>query len=63
MCLDKVLSRQRRQMASKREVSNTPRWVKGFLWTGLATVIVVGVMLASGHGPWQHMNMAGMHQP
>lgn len=38
-----------------------PGWVKGFLWVGVAAVVVIGAMLLSGHGPWQHMNMAGMH--
>jgi len=38
-----------------------PRWVKGFAWAGVVAVIVVAAMLLSGHGPWQHMNMSGIH--
>ena len=38
-----------------------PGWVKGFVIAGAAVAVVVIVMLASGHGPWQHMNMTNMH--
>lgn len=38
-----------------------PRWVKGFAWAGGVLVVLLVVMLATGHGPWQHMGMAGMH--
>jgi hypothetical protein len=38
-----------------------PNWVKGFAWTGVVAVLAVAVMLLSGHGPWEHMNMRGMH--
>jgi hypothetical protein len=45
---------------TKRAVG-TPRWVKGFSWAGAVAILLVIVMLASGHGPWQHLNVSGMH--
>ncbi len=45
---------------SAKRATGMPRWVKGFAWAGVAAVVLVGVMLASGHGPWQHLNMGGM---
>ena len=48
-----------------KRATRMPRWVKGFVLAGVAAVILVGIMLASGHGPWQHLggmqNMSGMH--
>ena len=38
-----------------------PGWVKGFVWAGTVIVLLLIVMLALGHGPWQHMGMTGMH--
>ena len=38
-----------------------PRWVKAFVWAGIVAIILVAFMLTTGHGPWQHMGMAGMH--
>lgn len=46
---------------ARRQATGVPGWVKGFMWAGLIAVIVAGASLATGHGPWQHMNMAGMH--
>jgi hypothetical protein len=37
-----------------------PSWVKGFVIAGAIAVVLVSVLLATGHGPWQHMGM-GMH--
>ena len=36
-----------------------PRWVKVFGVVGLVLVVVVVVMLFSGHGPSQHASGAG----
>ena len=33
-----------------------PRWVKVFLLIGLALVVLIVVMLLTGHGPGRHMN-------
>lgn len=46
---------------SGKRAAKMPAWVKGFLWAGVVAVLLVVVMLASGHGPWQHMGMSGMH--
>ena len=35
-----------------------PRWVKVFLLVGLALVVLIAVMLLTGHGPGQHMHHA-----
>jgi hypothetical protein len=42
---------------SRRAVRPMPRWVKGFIAAGIALLLLVVVLLASGHGPWQHMGM------
>lgn len=46
---------------SKGQGPGMPGWVKGFAWAGGVVVVLVIAMLATGHGPWQHMGMAGMH--
>jgi hypothetical protein len=38
-----------------------PGWVQGFVWAGAVVALLLVFMLASGHGPWQHLGMAGMH--
>ena len=44
----------------KRAASGVPQWVKLFGWVGIAALVVVVAMIASGHGPWQHMaHMSG----
>lgn len=35
-----------------------PRWVKVFLLIGVALIILITVMLLTGHGPGRHMNHA-----
>jgi hypothetical protein len=47
-------------MATSRDTS-MPNWVKWFVWAGVVVVVIVGIMLATGHGPWEHMHMSGMH--
>ena len=42
---------------SRRAVRPMPGWVKGFIAAGIALLLLVVVLLASGHGPWQHMGM------
>jgi len=40
-----------------------PRWVKrSLIGAGLLVVLVIVAML-TGHGPWHHLQMAGMHMP
>jgi hypothetical protein len=34
----------------------TPRWVKGFAIVGVALVLMIIVMLLTGHGPGRHMH-------
>ena len=46
---------------TQRAAQAMPRWVKAFVWAGIAALVLVAFMLATGHGPWQHMGMAGMH--
>jgi hypothetical protein len=41
--------------------SKMPTWVKGFLWAGLVAAIGLTILLATGHGPWEHMQMGGVH--
>lgn len=50
-------------MSSERvkRTTTVPGWVKGFLMAGGIAVVAVIIMLASGHGPWHHINMTGMH--
>ena len=52
------------ETAAKR-TTGMPRWVKVFVWAGVGALVLVVIMLASGHGPWQHLggmlNMSGMH--
>ena len=40
-----------------RTAAGMPSWVKGFAIAGVAAVILVGVLLVNGHGPWQHLGM------
>jgi hypothetical protein len=46
-------------MARNGPTTGMPGWVKGFAWAGGIAVILVAVMLLTGHGPWQHLGMAG----
>jgi hypothetical protein len=32
-----------------------PRWVKVFLLIGVALIVLIAVMLLTGHGPGRHM--------
>ena len=47
--------------ARSKGPTGMPGWVKGFIWAGAALLVFLVFMLASGHGPWQHMGTAGMH--
>ena len=38
-----------------------PRWVKRLLIGGGLVVVLVIVAMLTGHGPWHHLQMAGMH--
>lgn len=40
-------------------VPSTPRWVKVAGIVALVVVLVVALMLVSGHGPGRHMHSAG----
>ena len=40
---------------------STPRWVKRSLIGGGLVVVLVIVAMLTGHGPWHHLQMAGMH--
>jgi len=44
------------------KVVGMPRWVKVLLWVALALAVIVAIMLASGHGPWQHFHSMAMPQ-
>lgn len=44
-----------------RTATGMPSWVKVFIGVGLCAILAVGILMAAGHGPWQHGNMAGMH--
>jgi hypothetical protein len=46
---------------SRRSAAGMPGWVKGFGVAGAALLVVLIVLVASGHGPWEHLGMAGMH--
>ena len=35
-----------------------PRWVKVFLLIGVALIVLITVMLLTGHGPGRHMHHA-----
>ena len=39
-----------------------PGWVKVFIGVGIALLVVAAIAAFSGHGPWQHVGMGGMHQ-
>ena len=47
---------------AKAKSAGMPRWVKVMLWGGLVLVIAIAVMLATGHGPWQHFHGMAMPQ-
>jgi len=36
-----------------------PRWVKGFAIVGVALVLLIVIMLMTGHGPSRHMSGLG----
>jgi hypothetical protein len=36
--------------------AGTPRWVKGFVIAGAVLLVLIVVMLLSGHGPGRHMH-------
>jgi len=38
-----------------------PRWVKRSLISAGVVVGLVIVAMLTGHGPWHHLQMAGMH--
>lgn len=38
-----------------------PSWVKVFIGAVVVAIVAVGVLTATGHGPWQHGAPAGMH--
>ena len=43
------------------DAEGLPRWVKrSLIGAGLLVVLVIVAML-TGHGPWHHLQMAGMH--
>jgi hypothetical protein len=44
-----------------RRAAGMPGWVKGFAVAGGVALVLLAVLLLSGHGPWQHFGMAGMH--
>ena len=39
-----------------------PGWVKVFIGIGIVALIGVALLVAGGHGPWQHGAMGNMHQ-
>ncbi len=45
----------------ERRTTRVPGWVKGFAAAGVLAVLALAMLLMSGHGPWQHFGMAGMH--
>ncbi|MBN9345814.1 MAG: hypothetical protein J0I48_06335 [Devosia sp.] len=44
-----------------RAATGMPNWVKVFVGVGLLAILAVGILMAMGHGPWQHGAMGGMH--
>lgn len=42
---------------TSKKSSGMPTWVKAFVGAGVVFVLAVAVMIALGHGPWQHMSM------
>ena len=34
----------------------TPRWVRVSMILGVAAIVLVAVMLLTGHGPWRHFS-------
>lgn len=59
-CLDKS-QRQLKEERMARAATGMPQWVKVFIGVGVLAIVVVGVLIAMGHGPWQHGAMGGMH--
>ena len=45
-----------------RAAAGTPMWVKVFIGIGIVAVLIVALLVAGGHGPWQHSAMGNMHQ-
>ena len=50
-------------MIDRTKVAGMPNWVKAFLLLGALALVGVGVMILSGHGPWQHGGAAMTGQP
>lgn len=48
-------------MGVERRTTGVPGWVKGFAIAGVVALLLLAALLMSGHGPWQHMGMTGMH--
>jgi hypothetical protein len=45
-----------------RVATGVPGWVKIFIVVGALALLGVGLLVAGGHGPWQHGAMGSMHQ-
>lgn len=44
-----------------RAATGMPNWVKVFVGVSLLAILGFGILMAMGHGPWQHGAMGGMH--
>lgn len=45
-----------------RAATGMPNWVKISIAVGVFAIIAVSILMAMGHGPWQHGGVAGMHE-
>lgn len=45
-----------------RAATGMPMWVKVFVGIGIVAIVGVALLVAGGHGPWQHGAMGNMHQ-
>lgn len=50
-------------MSGDEPTPGMPRWVKGFAVAGVVLVLLLVIMLLTGHGPGRHLGSSDGHPP
>lgn len=45
-----------------RAAPGMPTWVKVFIGLGIVAALTLALLIAGGHGPWQHGGTGNMHR-